>query len=361
MVKVMKGDETFREHNKAKVQFSNEIFIYTEVLPQFTQLLLSSGSPIRGDAWYPKVLYGAAGKFPDYSDQFETMLVMENVALNGFKAGPRHDLDEDHLMLMANIIAQFHACTYAMKIMDHKNLDQLLIGITPLNFAADGKELHSNAVLVKLGLNRVLKFIDKHPEELDSESFKKDMIKLRDKYAKSPVDLMQKFLQRDQYSVFLLGDYNRNNVLFKYEEGHPADLRMFDFQLTRYASPAIDLSLFMCMNISSNLRARLWSQILRHYHNNLIKTLTDILICNPDDEKLKPYTFEKFIKHFQKFALYGGMVATHFLPWMLCSEEECAQLAYHFAKDLDSAEMKHWATVCGGEVMAGDWWKFSGT
>ncbi|XP_055539206.1 uncharacterized protein LOC129726478 isoform X2 [Wyeomyia smithii] len=351
MVKVMKGDDAFREHSKAKVQFSNEIFIYTEVLPQFTQLLLSSGSPIRGDSWCPRVLYGAAGKFPDYSDQFETMLVMENMTLDGFKAGPRQDLDEDHLMLMARKIAQFHACTYAMKINKDKNLDRLIEGIIPLNFLEEGKVFHSYAVLIRLGLERILEYIEKNPKELDTESFKKDMVKLRDKYGKAPVNLMQKFLKRDDYSVILHGDYNRNNVLFKYENDRPVDARMFDFQENRYATPAIDLSFFMCMSMPTGLRERFWNPMLRHYHESLTNTLTSILNCKADDEKIQIYNFENFMKHFQLRGLYGGMVAAHFLPWMLCPEDECAQLSYHFAKDLDSPEMKHWTLVCGGEAV----------
>ncbi|XP_053696024.1 uncharacterized protein LOC128743459 isoform X1 [Sabethes cyaneus] len=349
MVKVMKGDDSFREHSKARIQFSNEILIYTEVLPQFIHLLQSSDSPIKGDSWCPKVLYGVAGKFPDYSNQYETMLVMEDLTFDGFQAGPRNDLDENHLILMARKIAQFHACTYAMKINKDKNLDRLVERLTPFNFAADGEELHTNAVLVKIGIERIMKFLNDHPEELDCESFKTDMNKLSNKYAEAPINLMQKFLTRDEYSVILHGDYNRNNVLFKYENDIPVDLRMFDFQQNRYASPAIDVSFFMCMNMPSGLRERLWDPLLRQYHSSLIDTLISILKCKPDDEKLEPYTFSNIMDHFRRFALYGGMIASHFLPWMLCSEEECAQLAYHFAKDVDSPELKHWTMICGGE------------
>ncbi|XP_053694599.1 uncharacterized protein LOC128742295 isoform X2 [Sabethes cyaneus] len=351
MVKVMKGDDAFRERSKAIVQFSNEIFIYTEVLPQFTELLQSSGSSIKGDSWCPKVFYGAAGKFPEYSDQYETILVMEDMKLNGFEAGPRNDLDESHLTLMVKKIAQFHACTYAMKVNKDKNLDRLIEGIKPLEFVEGGKEFHSYAVLTRLGLERVLEYIDKHPKELDSESFKCDMTKLRDKYGKAPVHLMQKLLERDEYSVILHGDYNRNNVLFKYKDGKPVDLRMFDFQENRYATPAIDLAFFMCMSMPTGMRERLWDPLLRQYHESMTETLITILKCKPDDEKLKPYTFENFMQHFQRFGLYGGMIASHFLPWMLCPEDECAQLAYYFAKDMDSPEMKHWTMVCGGEAV----------
>ncbi|XP_058821995.1 uncharacterized protein LOC131683753 [Topomyia yanbarensis] len=351
MVKVMKGDDSFRENCKAIIQFSNEIYIYSEVLPYFKQLLLSSGSLISGNEWCPRVVFAAAGKFPEYSDQYETILAMENISFEGFISGPRNDLDKDHLVLMARKIAQFHACTYAMRIIKDKNLDRLVQGITPLNFVEGEKEFHSYAVLIRLGLERVLEYIDAHPKVLDSEQFKLDISKLRNKYGKSPVHLLQKFLERNEYSVILHGDYNRNNVLFKYEDGKPVDIRMFDFQENRYGTPSIDLTFFMCMSMPTGLRELMWNPLLEQYHESLLQTLTGILKCEPDDKRLEPYTFDNFKKHLTRFGLYGGLVAAHFLPWMMSPEEECAQLSYHFAKDLDSPEMKHWTMVSGGEAV----------
>ncbi|XP_058452726.1 uncharacterized protein LOC131431180 [Malaya genurostris] len=351
MVKVMKGDDQFRENCNAKVQFSNEIYIYTEVLSHFKQLLSNSGSDISGNEWCPRVLFGKAGKFPGYSNQYETILVMENISFDGFKSGPRNDLDEDHLILMAKKIAQFHACTYAMRLTNDKHLDQLIQGITPLNYVDGDKIFHSYAVLFRLGLDRIFQYLEKHPNLLDSKQFKLDMTNLKNKYAKEPIHLMQKFLKRDEYSVILHGDYNRNNVLFKYENGKPTDLRMIDFQENRYGTPSIDLTFFMCMSMPTGLRERLWNPLLKQYHDSLIMTLTGILKCKPDDQRLEPYTFENFQKHLSKFGLYGGIVAAHFLPWMICPEEECAQLSFHFAKDLNSPEMKHWTMVCGGEAV----------
>lgn len=37
------------------------------------------------------------------------------------------------------------------------------------------------------------------------------------------------------------------------------------------------------------------------------------------------------------------------VPWMACSEEECAEMARLFEKDMYSKEFKTLAMVCGGK------------
>lgn len=352
MVKVMKGDEAFRDSCFSPVQFTNEISIYTKVIPCFQQLLEASQCSLRGDKWCPKVVYGFAGNIPEYSDcSIETVLVMENMALEGFKAGPRNDLDEDHLVLMARHMAQFHACTYAMKIMKDARLEKLVNGIIPFEFVKEGKVLNSYALFFKMGLERLFKYLDKHPKLLDSEQFKSDINTLRSRYGEAPINLAQKLLHQDEFSVILHGDYNRNNVLFKYENGKPVDIRMFDFQENRYGTPAIDLIFFMCMSMPTGLRERFWFPLLEQYHDSLMSTIRQILKCDANDPRLEPYSFENFKKHLQRFGLYGGMIAVHFLPWMICPEEECAQLAFHFANDMYSPEMKRWLFKAGGDAV----------
>ncbi|XP_062563763.1 uncharacterized protein LOC134226790 [Armigeres subalbatus] len=351
MVKIMKGDEVSRETSQTNVQFTNEVYIYSKVLPAFKDLIKSRDCAAQVDTWCPKVVYSKAGVIPSFSSMYETILVMENMTMDGFKNGPRNDLDEAHLTLMAKRIAEFHACTYALKIMDEESINTLVEGIIPLNFIKDGQLFKSYAAMFRNGLERIFGYIDEHPEHYNSEQFKTDMAELRSKYGKEPIRLMQKFLQRDEYSVILHGDYNRNNVLFKYENGNPVDIRMFDFQENRYATPSIDLTFFMCMSMVTGFREQFWTALLKCYHGSLIDTLIDILKCDKNDPRLETYSYNNFMDHMKKFGLYGAMVAGHFLPWMLGSKEECALLAEASWRDIESAEMKHLTMVAGGEAV----------
>uniref|UniRef100_A0A182N591 CHK kinase-like domain-containing protein n=1 Tax=Anopheles dirus TaxID=7168 RepID=A0A182N591_9DIPT len=348
MVKVMKGSDEFRETSMAKTQFTNEIYIYTNVLPVFKQLLDCSG--ICAD-WCPKVLYGEAGHFPTYSDQYETILVLEDISPMGYRAGPRLDLEEDHLRLMARNIASFHACTYAMRIRKDPRLPKLIEGITPLEYICGDKTFTSYDVLFKLGSDRLYQYLDAHPEQLDTDDFKQDIKLLRQRYGVTPIKLMQNLIRRDDvYSVILHGDYNRNNVLFQLDtDGKPIALKMFDFQENRYATPVIDLTFFMYMSMTAELRDRLWDSLVQEYHTTLIDSLVAILRVPKEDASLAPYRYEQFMEHFKQHAVYGVIITLHFLPWMMCPEEECEQLSYHFARDVHSKELAHW-TLNGSQL-----------
>uniref|UniRef100_A0A2C9GW76 CHK kinase-like domain-containing protein n=1 Tax=Anopheles farauti TaxID=69004 RepID=A0A2C9GW76_9DIPT len=348
MVKVMKGSDEFRESSMAKTQFTNEIYIYTKVLPVFKELLEGSGISAN---WCPKVYYGEAGHLPTYSDQYETILVLEDISPMGYKAGPRLDLEEDHLRMMARNIASFHACTYAMRIRKDPRLQKLIDGIIPLEFTCGENKFTSYDVLFKLGVDRLFQYLDAHSEELDTDDFKQDIKLFRQRYGVTPIELMQHLIRRDDvYSVILHGDYNRNNVLFQSDaDGKPIALKMFDFQENRYATPVIDLTFFMYMSMTAELRDRHWDSLVREYQSTLMDSLVAILKTTKEDPLLAPYRYEPFMDHFKQHAVYGVIVTLHFLPWMMCPEEECEQLSYHFARDVHSKELAHWTRVCGGE------------
>lgn len=79
----------------------------------------------------------------------------------------------------------------------------------------------------------------------------KDLSNLERRIDEDFISIMEDFLRVDHdFAVILHGDYYRNNVMFKYKNQHgkevPVDLRMFDFQEARFATIAIDLSIFIC-------------------------------------------------------------------------------------------------------------------
>ncbi|XP_052865712.1 uncharacterized protein LOC128272040 [Anopheles cruzii] len=353
LVKVMKRDDLFRKQNLGHVLFPNEINIYANVLPYFDRFLAESGTNLRASDWCPRTYLSAAGEFPGYSPLFETFLVMENVSPKGFRNGPRLDLDEAHLTLMAEVIAKYHACSYALRIRDAPALDRLVEKIIPLDFLRNGQVFfESYDVIFRLAAERLFLYVDANPHELDSEKFTRDVNMLRTKYGPNQSRLMQKFLDRDPvYSVILHGDYNRNNVLFRYDADQPVDVLMIDFQENRYGSPALDLSFYMYMNMAPELREQFWDELLSRYHRQLMRTLCEILHCTDQDERVAPYREERFRQHFARFALYGAMVALNFIPVMMSDAEECAEFSELYEEDIHSEDLRRCALTLGGEVV----------
>ncbi|XP_055377551.1 uncharacterized protein LOC129609577 [Condylostylus longicornis] len=159
--------------------------------------------------------------------------------------------------------------------------------------------------------------------------------------------------ENDVFPVILHGDFNRNNLMYQYNEHqgyeNPIGVKMIDFQELRYGTPAIDLAFHMYMNMEPSIRNEFWMELLKFYHNTVINTMANILNVEIGHELLNPYRFEKFNEHFTKYAFYGALVCMHFLPWMTCSEEEVEKLSHHFATDMHGNDFRQISIDAGGE------------
>lgn len=353
IVKIMKGDKNFRDATKSSTQCSNEVYIYKNVIPYFKKFISDSGATTSSE-WVPRVYYADYKVFPELGTDKETVLALENLKPAGYRLGPRIDLDEAHLEMMVKHIASYHAVSFAMRIKKDPMLEKLAAGIIPLSFIGeDGNELESYKILFTVGMERLFNILEKDPKFQSKTEFLEIVKKFKTKFFGCPSVLMQQFLMTDP-DLFVInhGDYNRNNVLFQYEkpEGFEnlLNMKMIDFQEIRYTTPANDLSFFMYMNLRPYQQPKIWTSLLETYHKTMIASISDILKCSKDDQRLAPYSFENFLKHFKKVAFYGVMVGIHFIPWMACSEEECKQMSHLFETDIRSPELRSLAQVCGG-------------
>uniref|UniRef100_A0A182QRM3 CHK kinase-like domain-containing protein n=1 Tax=Anopheles farauti TaxID=69004 RepID=A0A182QRM3_9DIPT len=356
MVKVMKGDDDFRKKSLGLVLFPNEINVYSAVIPTFERLVRDAGALIDFNTLVPRIYLAEAGvRYAAYSDQEETFLAMEDVSHRGFVPGPRLNLDQPHLELMARKIAQFHACSYALRIGGRSDKLQTLVDkIIPLNFLQDGKVFfESYDIVFKVAFERLFHYFDEKPDVIATHSLHERIDTLRRKYGKTPSELMQRCLARDDiYSVILHGDYNRNNVLFRYENETPRDVMLIDFQENRYGSPALDLSFFMYMNMPPEAWASGgWDHLLTVYHQELMRCLCGIVKIEPEDERLEPYRFDRMKTHLKQHFIYGAVIAIKFLPCMLANEEEVQEIVHHFHTDITADGFRNIYLIAGGDVV----------
>lgn len=77
-------------------------------------------------------------------------------------------------------------------------------------------------------------------------------------------------------AVLCHGDFNRNNLLFRYDDaGRPVDALAFDLATVRYGSPALDLSFLLYMNTDRRLRDEHWDELLDTYCATLAEAVSD--------------------------------------------------------------------------------------
>ncbi|XP_036339165.1 uncharacterized protein LOC118748676 [Rhagoletis pomonella] len=380
VAKFMKGDVAFRESSKSYVQFANEIFVYQRALSVFAKLLASAKLNITIDDWVPHPYVAKFGYIEGLSaapDVREAVLVLEHLKPRGYVLGPRLYLTREHLLPMCRVIGQFHAMSYALQLIDPTQLEYLRSDIVTLPFIndADPTDAKNNyyRYLYRAAFDRFYDFFDR---KIDGNTFDKqsaDDLKLidrlrdlREKYNAEPTRLLEKIRtsvldceQDNRFGAILHGDYNRNNVLFRYEEMQGADeterkvadVKMIDFQEMRYGSPCMDLSFFMFMNTTKETRAAIWMEMLQTYHTNMYDTLKRAVVANGkvDAAQLAAYNFDEFYAHFKRYAFYGVMICLHFLPWMLSSEEECAKISHLFETNMQGEEFHRVSIEIGGD------------
>jgi hypothetical protein len=160
------------------------------------------------------------------------------------------------------------------------------------------------------------------------------------------VELMK---PKEPLAVLCHGDFCRNNILFRYDTGKPCDAVMFDFQRVTYASPAIDLSFFMYLNTSSELRKHHWDDLFGEYHTTLTQTLARILGCSIED-LLPDYGLDAFQKDFVEHGFYGYMICSYFLGQMSVDRED--QVDYMVMSRRNIRDLAHAVLSVGGELVS---------
>lgn len=285
------------------------------------------------------------------SESPEGVFIFENLTHDGYRLGPRDKLDEEHIMLLTRSIAEFHAVSYAVKIQNKKQFDQLVSTLKIIPFHKDAEKTMFRP-LYDIALERVYRHIVKTDQP---EDFKRAYLNLYEKFKTAPEKIFQICADgEDAFNLIIHGDYNRNNVMFRYKSPEsfefPVDLKMFDFQWVKYASPVLDLSFYLYMNLDPEIMECTWDKVLKFYHETLISSLMEILNCSRDDERLQSLNFEDFLVHFSKHAFYGCFISAHFLPIMLCDVSILPKITNQLMSDFFSEETKEICIPAGGEL-----------
>ncbi|KAH8343282.1 hypothetical protein KR059_007729 [Drosophila kikkawai] len=370
LVKFMKGTEEFRESSNSYIQFGNETFAYAEILPAYEHLLRASR--LSSDVvtnWVPRCYYAKFGQVDGLGSGRESVLALKHLKGDGYQLGPRLTLRRDQLEAMVGLIGPFHALGYATRILQPQVHARLRSGIAEMPFvSSSGRAIFD--VLYRVAFDRFYEFYDRKKEQLlgeaKDEGFGAAIERLRSKYFANPTHLLEwiRTTSRDEdqpdsyFATILHGDYNRNNVLFHYGVDDKVDgIRAIDFQELRFSTTAIDLSFFLYMNTPSEGREEIYADLLSKYHQNMIEMLELVVRRNQGElseerveQLLKDYSFERFQAHFKRYAFYGVLVCMHFMPWLLGSERDCAELSRLFDTDMHGPAFHQLSLDIAGDV-----------
>ncbi|KAL1140535.1 hypothetical protein AAG570_000465 [Ranatra chinensis] len=294
-----------RELMMSDRQFHNEVVMYKELLPF-----------IGASHFAPTMYYGVAtgGEAPERDIVVLSYLAEYSV----HRCGPVY-LDLDHLKFVLARLGHFHALSYNAK---GRGLRVSSAKLQPVGMSDRNMDEHE--FWLRDALMRGIKPLLSLPE------YKAVLEKLIEKMGN--MSALVNYLESHEEPTALLchGDFCSNNIVFKYNDrGVIEDVKFVDFQASNYASPAMDLSFFLLLNTSAELRAASWDDLLETYLHSLFENLTKASVAP---------TREQILEEFSKRALYGYLHCSFFLPVMLTGRSNDDEWDGSEAKELGGEE-----------------------
>ncbi|XP_014600237.1 PREDICTED: uncharacterized protein LOC106784818 [Polistes canadensis] len=288
-----------RKYIKVRRMFLQEIHFYEKLLPTFNDFLRDYNMTLE----YIPYIYASS------KEHLNEILVLEDLKYQNYYMRELKFLDYPHARLTLRCIARFHAYSFAIRAKKPETFEIFKSIKEPVFYFGNPITINTEDDDYSIAL---IDLIEKVLEEEDEHYRKryKNFVKNMSKIALEVV----KGSYAEPYAVVNHGDAWTNNILFKYKENdknnEPEDLRFLDFQVCRYASPALDISYILFCFTLHEMRVKHYDDLLRDYYDSFSNCLRS-LDCDPN--VLFPYeTLLKHIKHFGRYAACMAVYVLHF-------------------------------------------------
>lgn len=346
VVKFISQDPAFRAAMKTEGQFYNEATMYNVVLPAFRDYLKDKSETVRGlvEEICPVSYYAAH----DARSPEKSVVVLEDLRKRGFKtAESRVELDVDHCRSAITNVARFHAVSLAMKLEAQEKLNELKNVAVEIHYVDLPEQIEFGEKFFAVQNARAIDYLlSNGASEVPAEYLRK----IRKTVTENVVELSMRLVApKEPTALICHGDFCRNNILFRYENGKAVEAKLFDFQTFRYAPVSHDLSFFFYMNTTLELREKHFDDLLLLYHSTLIRTAAEIAGV-PEAEPSKIFPYEKFVEEYETHAIYGYSIAAFFLPMMMAPDDKDKNFEEDFAS-MTVEEMTKDTFERGGEVV----------
>lgn len=304
VIKTFPKNEATRKTFRSAGFFRNEIIFYLEILPVLLEFQ-SSKNLIEPFECMPKVF----GTITDGENDF---LALEDLSVYDFVSATRQEgIDYVHCKYALECFARFHALSFAYRDQNPENFEILQKKISEMYYHEKHWDWYQN--FWKLCCICCIDAVEKeYPGTIYSEKIKKFA-------TRETLDRMATAAKNKDHAVFSHGDSWTPNFLFKYKPGsnEPVDAKMIDFQLTRCASPILDISFFIYACSTEDLRKDYYHVMLKHYHDNLCSQIRN-LGSNPD----KVYSWDCFMEEVKKYAFFGLAFSFESTPVIILDPED---------------------------------------
>ncbi|CAK1541444.1 unnamed protein product [Leptosia nina] len=289
---------TFRSHDF----FRNEINFYQKVLP----VLLKFQSEKEMSESYTNY----TNVFLALSDGTNDVICLEDVSLENYGSPVRQEgIDYEHFKLTLRVLAKYHALSFAFRD-QHPNEFFTISNFVSEEYYDDKhwdwyerfwKRISSVAIDAVEKEYPNTHYVNKVKEFAVPEQYK-NMIKA----AKDKTNC-----------VISHGDCWTTNFLYKYDKDEVIDAKMIDFQLTRCASPVLDISFAIYACTDQYLRSKYYDDLLKYYYDILAKQINEM-----GSDSNKVYSWETFMREMKKYSYFGLAFSFESTPFIILAPED---------------------------------------
>ncbi|XP_049787987.1 uncharacterized protein LOC126191227 [Schistocerca cancellata] len=276
--------------------YRNEVHFYREVLEKLMAFQKKKN---------PKNVFTQIPRcYKAFTDGEHDYIVLEDLSVLGFQpAKGQETYNFEHCAEVLKCMAKFHALSFAMKDQELEEFRAAAHNLEEVLYSEAQREWYRG--MMKNILNYSMQAVSlEYPDSVYEQ-------KMREFCESAVYDKAIDLVKSDKpHSVILNGDAWGPNFLFLYggsDEQHIKDLRIIDFQMSRWANPVCDLSFFLYSSTSKEVRDSNISNLLKTYHHSLSEMIQDL---GSDPQVVYPYEiFEAEVKQFSAFGFIMSLEA----------------------------------------------------
>ncbi|CAB3226318.1 unnamed protein product [Arctia plantaginis] len=287
--------------------FRNEINFYKNILPEL--IAFQSKKKLKNPFdRYVKLFFA-------YADGNNDVVCLEDGSVYNFGNAIRQEgIDLEHCKMTFRAFAEFHALSFAMKDQEPKNFKELQETITEVYYDEPHKNWYINFWnrISEVAINAVEK---EYPDSIYLEKIKKFAVPERYE------DMINAATKTSENGVICHGDSWGANFLYRYEDGHPIDAKMVDFQMLRFGTPVLDLSVMIYTCTDQELRDKNYDELLHFYHDTLSSQIEDL---GSDPQKIYPWPV--FMEEIKKYSYFGLGYSFDTTPFTVLAPEDAVDL-----------------------------------
>lgn len=260
-----------------------------------------------------------------YLTPLKDVMVMQDLKEEGFVVTKGlKQLDYEHCEQVMKIIAKFHACSMicckqSPHLTETIGKEKLWISDTIKVWVKEGAKIVLDLAKEIKGDQRFIDFLSSTLETIPEGVAKTNRPK------------------QTGFNVLNHGDLWMSNIMFKYgNPGEILDIKLIDFQISKWATPAADLTYFIWTSGNEDVRQNRLTDLFQEYLTNFNRTLDEVPWSSHDR-----LTWQELYADLQTARVWALVMICLCLPLMISAPDDVVDFTNFTEKDFKSEKFKN--------------------